>query len=126
MTEYCSCAGQFTETLSKETFVEQMSTFQNIARYVRSMKITLRQTLVSFALMEEPGIELRSGRGRKGVVWWEGKREEPEYMKIFAQVSNTRLLAVGFKIDLEVLWQSVLSGAYEHHAVHSWFYEDHS
>lgn len=33
MAEHCSCAGSFTETLSYDTFIEQMMTFRNIARY---------------------------------------------------------------------------------------------
>ncbi len=32
MAEYCSCAGQFTETLSLEAFLNQLNTFRNIAR----------------------------------------------------------------------------------------------
>ena len=33
MAEHCTCAGNFTETLSYDTFIEQMTTFRNIARY---------------------------------------------------------------------------------------------
>lgn len=32
MAEHCSCAGNFTETLSYDTFIQQMTTFRNIAR----------------------------------------------------------------------------------------------
>ena len=35
MAEHCSCAGNFTETLSYDTFIQQMTTFRNIARLDR-------------------------------------------------------------------------------------------
>jgi len=35
MAQYCSCAGQFTETLPFDSFIEQMLTFKNIARCVK-------------------------------------------------------------------------------------------
>ena len=35
MTQYCSCAGQFTETLPFDSFIEQTLTFKNIARCVK-------------------------------------------------------------------------------------------
>jgi len=43
MAQYCSCAGQFTETLPFDSFIEQMLTFKNIARHYEMA--TLEETV---------------------------------------------------------------------------------
>jgi glutaredoxin-related protein len=37
MASYCRCAGEFVNTIQRETFREKVKTFQNIARFVTNM-----------------------------------------------------------------------------------------
>ena len=53
MNDYCCCAGKFTHTLSKQSLMEQMMTFRNIARFVCVCVCVLSVYNYNFSSLEQ-------------------------------------------------------------------------